>query len=107
MVRGLARRWLTSRSVKKRRKVGATGLIGLPPAATARAGQRPAPAVPAPPTGTSRSSAGRDAPDRSTGPALDLLVPVGGDRKSTRLNSSLSQISYAVFCLKKKTKKTK
>src|SRR6266853_3348705 len=24
------------------------------------------------------------------------------DRKSTRLNSSLSQISYAVFCLKKK-----
>src|SRR5256886_13188565 len=28
-----------------------------------------------------------------------LLV---GDRKSTRLNSSHSQISYAVFCLKKK-----
>src|SRR5688572_32540460 len=27
-----------------------------------------------------------------------------GDRKSTRLNSSHSQISYAVFCLKKKTK---
>src|SRR2546430_12607113 len=27
---------------------------------------------------------------------------VGADRKSTRLNSSLSQISYAVFCLKKK-----
>src|SRR2546427_8408027 len=26
----------------------------------------------------------------------------GGDRKSTRLNSSHSQISYAVFCLKKK-----
>src|SRR2546430_12576740 len=25
------------------------------------------------------------------------------DRKSTRLNSSHSQISYAVFCLKKKT----
>src|SRR5688572_31202449 len=38
-------------------------------------------------------------------------VPVGqavdrdGDRKSTRLNSSHSQISYAVFCLKKKKKK--
>src|SRR2546430_16231826 len=39
------------------------------------------------------------------------LMPVGGmreltwehvDRKSTRLNSSHSQISYAVFCLKKK-----
>src|SRR2546427_3596653 len=30
-----------------------------------------------------------------------------GDRKSTRLNSSHSQISYAVFCLKKKKKKSK
>src|SRR5688572_31323258 len=29
---------------------------------------------------------------------------VAVDRKSTRLNSSHSQISYAVFCLKKKTK---
>src|SRR2546427_3517136 len=29
------------------------------------------------------------------------------DRKSTRLNSSHSQISYAVFCLKKKKKKDK
>src|SRR2546427_8495815 len=28
--------------------------------------------------------------------------PVKADRKSTRLNSSHSQISYAVFCLKKK-----
>src|SRR2546427_5740294 len=28
-----------------------------------------------------------------------------GDRKSTRLNSSHSQISYAVFCLKKKNRK--
>src|SRR5689334_24848104 len=30
-----------------------------------------------------------------------------GDRKSTRLNSSHSSISYAVFCLKKKKKKIK
>src|SRR5688572_31646071 len=30
-------------------------------------------------------------------------VGASGDRKSTRLNSSHSQISYAVFCLKKKT----
>src|SRR2546430_7472888 len=30
---------------------------------------------------------------------------IQGDRKSTRLNSSHSQISYAVFCLKKKKKK--
>src|SRR5438477_4553496 len=29
-----------------------------------------------------------------------------GDRKSTRLNSSHMSISYAVFCLKKKTKKS-
>src|SRR2546422_8214963 len=29
-----------------------------------------------------------------------------GDRKSTRLNSSHGYISYAVFCLKKKKKKT-
>src|SRR2546421_6986796 len=31
---------------------------------------------------------------------------ISGDRKSTRLNSSHDQISYAVFCLKKKKKKT-
>src|SRR2546430_5169874 len=30
-----------------------------------------------------------------------------GDRKSTRLNSSHSQISYAVFCLKKKKQSTR
>src|SRR5438105_12900658 len=30
---------------------------------------------------------------------------LGGDRKSTRLNSSHEWISYAVFCLKKKKKK--
>src|SRR2546427_8812727 len=35
--------------------------------------------------------------------AKPLPVTVtAGDRKSTRLNSSHSQISYAVFCLKKK-----
>src|SRR5256886_11723544 len=33
------------------------------------------------------------------------LAVLPEDRKSTRLNSSHSQISYAVFCLKKKTKK--
>src|SRR2546430_10977285 len=42
--------------------------------------------------------------------AHDLLKPLAAgaaplpDRKSTRLNSSHSQISYAVFCLKKKKK---
>src|SRR5688572_31433636 len=33
------------------------------------------------------------------------VIACTGDRKSTRLNSSHSQISYAVFCLKKKKKK--
>src|SRR5688572_32061305 len=33
-----------------------------------------------------------------------IAVVTGQDRKSTRLNSSHSQISYAVFCLKKKKK---
>src|SRR2546430_3864084 len=33
--------------------------------------------------------------------ALGVLSNVFQDRKSTRLNSSHSQISYAVFCLKK------
>src|SRR5438874_9096206 len=31
--------------------------------------------------------------------------PTGSDRKSTRLNSSHVEISYAVFCLKKKKEK--
>src|SRR5688572_32241160 len=35
------------------------------------------------------------------------IIALQGDRKSTRLNSSHSQISYAVFCLKKKKKKKK
>src|SRR2546421_4162465 len=50
----------------------------------------------------------------SGGDALDSAQPDAGrhqvievlaqeDRKSTRLNSSHDQISYAVFCLKKKT----
>src|SRR5256886_14341861 len=34
---------------------------------------------------------------------LSLARQIEEDRKSTRLNSSHSQISYAVFCLKKKT----
>src|SRR2546430_4849915 len=34
-------------------------------------------------------------------------TPAARDRKSTRLNSSHSQISYAVFCLKKKKKEEK
>src|SRR3712207_7866306 len=52
--------------------------------------------------------AGAGVPDRRVRPAVG--VEVGGgvaeqdevDRKSTRLNSSHANISYAVFCLKKK-----
>src|SRR5688572_32095600 len=36
--------------------------------------------------------------------ALSCVDFTEEDRKSTRLNSSHSQISYAVFCLKKKSK---
>src|SRR5256886_13703441 len=44
-----------------------------------------------------------------TSPAVARQIAPGDgvtelDRKSTRLNSSHSQISYAVFCLKKKNK---
>src|SRR2546427_9634305 len=39
--------------------------------------------------------------DRASGAPLHRAI----DRKSTRLNSSHSQISYAVFCLKKKKKR--
>src|SRR2546430_12402887 len=45
-----------------------------------------------------RTAAGLNAASRAA--ALDT------DRKSTRLNSSHSQISYAVFCLKKKNRNT-
>src|SRR5688572_32496884 len=40
---------------------------------------------------------------RKRGQQIDTAA---GDRKSTRLNSSHSQISYAVFCLKKKNQTT-
>src|SRR3712207_7110107 len=54
-----------------------------------------------------------DAAGQLSQPLLQLLaVEVGGrgldlgaDRKSTRLNSSHANISYAVFCLKKKKNK--
>src|SRR3712207_9107175 len=39
--------------------------------------------------------------------ALLSKLNVDKDRKSTRLNSSHANISYAVFCLKKKKKKNK
>src|SRR3712207_8379073 len=46
-----------------------------------------------------------DAVDRARAQGLDQgrAVRLRPDRKSTRLNSSHANISYAVFCLKKKT----
>src|SRR5947209_11634077 len=40
------------------------------------------------------------------GRELGVQYILEGDRKSTRLNSSHANISYAVFCLKKKNKKS-
>src|SRR2546426_2971908 len=45
-------------------------------------------------------------PERSQRHDGLLIGKAGGDRKSTRLNSSHLVISYAVFCLKKKKKTT-
>src|SRR2546427_6938107 len=42
----------------------------------------------------------------SSGAGTRRRVAAHADRKSTRLNSSHSQISYAVFCLKKKKQKS-
>src|SRR3712207_8820973 len=39
-----------------------------------------------------------------SGELVSAVVAVATDRKSTPLNSSPAQISYAVFCFKKKTK---
>src|SRR3712207_8525614 len=50
-----------------------------------------------------RRRAGRRQHRRGGGPSGGhLLARAGGDRKSTRLNSSHANISYAVFCLQKK-----
>src|SRR5205085_9491060 len=57
-----------------------------------------------------KSSAGKANIEKAMARQLDLFKAsqkryeplVSRDRKSTRLNSSHSQISYAVFCLKKK-----
>src|SRR2546427_4427550 len=56
-----------------------------------------------------RRRRGHDFPGAHDGaqPADDRGRAGGRDRKSTRLNSSHSQISYAVFCLKKKKQEEK
>src|SRR5690348_17500968 len=44
----------------------------------------------------------RDAKSAASHEISAIEPKIGGDRKSTRLNSSHPSISYAVFCLKKK-----
>src|SRR2546428_12758153 len=51
-----------------------------------------------------RPSAATSRPPSSSFPAIPIGSASKRDRKSTRLNSSHDQISYAVFCLKKKMK---
>src|SRR4029453_10110426 len=54
---------------------------------------------------TTLCARGRHPPHRPGPPAARAVAvaeALGGDRKSTRLNSSHTVISYAVFCLKKK-----
>src|SRR3712207_7046027 len=64
--------------------------------------RRPEHTAPAPPVA--------EAPRAGGGPGTREIAEEdqpherGRDRKSTRLNSSHANISYAVFCLKKKTK---
>src|SRR2546430_12510290 len=52
---------------------------------------------------THASATGRPSAPGTPERAHGSMRTFGRDRKSTRLNSSHSQISYAVFCLKKKT----
>src|SRR3712207_8760118 len=52
------------------------------------------------------ASGDRAVPRPQAARALGRPAPAGRDRKSTRLNSSHANISYAVFCLKKKQANT-
>src|SRR5258705_11438139 len=58
------------------------------------------------PLGRSRGVAPPPGHSGRKSPGRHRRVGGGGDRKSTRLNSSHLGISYAVFCLKKKKKVT-
>src|SRR5438034_1666628 len=65
---------------------------------------RTSPALPSPPRGGGPGAgASGNAPWPAVGRRRSSSLQ---DRKSTRLNSSHTVISYAVFCLKKKKKKT-
>src|SRR2546430_6487839 len=63
---------------------------------------RPRLARPSPPEGRGPRAVGARSPLTESPGLLGGELAGRQDRKSTRLNSSHSQISYAVFCLKKK-----
>src|SRR5947209_15362383 len=77
----------------------------LPPpvAQPARVGASAVPHHPQHDLGGGNRPLARQGPPAALG-GVDFLRPsrAAGDRKSTRLNSSHANISYAVFCLKKK-----
>src|SRR3712207_8316106 len=50
-----------------------------------------------------RTAGRRRTIERGSSAALGAVAPCDRDRKSTRLNSSHANISYAVFCLKNNT----
>src|SRR5438034_2296369 len=54
-----------------------------------------------------KSTTSLPAQNESPAPCQSTTRTCSSDRKSTRLNSSHTVISYAVFCLKKKKKKKK
>src|SRR3712207_8616055 len=70
-----------------------------PPRTTQPTDQASQPTPSESPSDSGATGDGRTAP-KAVGTLVDLLEV---DRKSTRLNSSHANISYAVFCLKKKT----
>src|SRR5437773_9157049 len=58
------------------------------------------------PSARSTTSSSTSAGTYNNGADPHVVRPTPPDRKSTRLNSSHITISYAVFCLKKKTKQS-
>src|SRR3712207_7986492 len=82
--------------------------ISVPGVGPHRRGRRARPVPGRDVGGAARGAAhGRDPRLRPAAAALQRLLDVLPVRKITRLNSSHANISYAVFCLKKKNNKVK
>src|SRR2546430_9534592 len=80
-----------------------TTLFRSPPPVQAPAPARPTVTLQASPSSINKGESATLSWNSTDATEL-TIAPEVGDRKSTRLNSSHSQISYAVFCLKKKKK---